>query len=148
MRLEELGEGHVIVADFLQAPVALADVIETTDHRTFRLVGRSADMVNIAGKRASLAGLGQLLVTIEGVKDGVVISPESSGGTEVRRLVAIVVAPGVSADTIRNAFRRSVDPVFVPRRIILVDQLPRNETGKLPMDRLWALVEQRERARK
>jgi acyl-coenzyme A synthetase/AMP-(fatty) acid ligase len=140
MRLEAIGEGHTIVADFLAAPVALADVIETADRRTFRLVGRSADMVNIAGKRASLSGLSRLLADIEGVKDGVVISPESSDDTDVRRLVAVVVAPGMSAGTIREAFRRCVDPAFVPRRIILVDSLPRNETGKLPIDRLWAVV--------
>jgi len=142
MRLEALGEGYAIVADFLQAPVALADVIETVDYRTFRLVGRSADMVNIAGKRASLAGLGRILTDIDGVRDGVFIPPESVVDTDVQRLVAIVVAPGISAEAIRSALRRRVDPVFVPRRVILVDQLPRNETGKLPMERLRALLEQ------
>lgn len=147
MRLEAIGEGHTIVADFLAAPVVLADVIETADYRTFRLVGRSADMVNIAGKRASLSGLSRLLADIEGVKDSVIISPESSDDTDVRRLVAVVVAPGMSAGTIREAFRRCVDPAFVPRRIILVDSLPRNETGKLPIDRLWAVVNQADRGR-
>jgi len=145
MRLETIAERYAIVADFLSEPVVLADVIETADYRSFRLVGRSADMVNIAGKRASLSGLGRLLADIEGVKDSVIISPESSDDTEVRRLVAVVVAPGMSADTIREAFRQRVDPAFVPRRIILVDALPRNETGKLPMDRLWAVVNQADR---
>src|SRR5262249_5306640 len=114
----------------------------TVDYRTFRLVGRSADMVNIAGKRASLAGLGRILTDIDGVRDGVFIPPESVVDTDVQRLVAIVVAPGISAEAIRSALRRRVDPVFVPRRVILVDQLPRNETGKLPMERLRALLEQ------
>jgi len=141
MRLEAVGEGHAIVADFLPEPVVLSDVIETSDCRTFRLVGRSADMVNIAGKRASLSGMCRLLNDIEGVEDGVVIAPEiSNDDTKVQRLVAVVVAPGVSADAIRDAFRRSVDPVFVPRRIVLVDKLPRNETGKLPMDKLRDMV--------
>jgi acyl-coenzyme A synthetase/AMP-(fatty) acid ligase len=141
MRLEAIGEGHAIVADFLPEPVVLSDVIETADRRKFRLVGRSADMVNIAGKRASLSGMCRLLNEIEGVEDGVVILPESSNDdTKVQRLAAVVVAPGVSAETIRDVFRRCVDPAFVPRRIVLVDELPRNETGKLPMDKLWAIV--------
>ena len=52
------------------------------------------------------------------------------------------MAPGVSQEEIRKAFQQRVDPVFVPRRIVLVDALPRNETGKLPLDRVWALVSQ------
>jgi acyl-coenzyme A synthetase/AMP-(fatty) acid ligase len=145
MRLEALREGHAVVADFLQAPVVLADVIETADYRTFRLAGRSADMVNIAGKRASLAGLTRLLVEIEGVQDGVVMSPESSGGAAVHRLAAVVVAPGISAEAIKKKLRQRIDPAFVPRRIVMVEKLPRNETGKLPMDKLWALVNQADR---
>ena len=61
---------------------------------------------------------------------------------EVRRLVAIVVAPGITTEAIRTALRRSLDPVFVPRHVILVDQLPRNETGKVPAERLRALLMQ------
>jgi acyl-coenzyme A synthetase/AMP-(fatty) acid ligase len=142
MRLEALGGGCAIVADFLQAPVTLADVIETEDYRTFRLIGRSTDMLNIAGKRASLAGLGRILVDIEGVRDGVFIPPANGVDTEVQRLVAVVVAPGMSAEAIRNALRGRIDPAFVPKRVILVDQLPRNETGKLPLERLRALLKQ------
>jgi acyl-coenzyme A synthetase/AMP-(fatty) acid ligase len=142
MRLHSLGESYAVAADFLSRDVALADEIDTTDNRTFRLAGRSSDMINIAGKRASLSGMTRTLMDIEGVKDGVILMPDSGDESEVRRVLAVVVAPGVSQEEIRRAFQQRVDPVFVPRRIVLVDALPRNETGKLPLDGVWALVSQ------
>jgi len=140
MQIQILGERHAVAADFLSAPVVLADVLETDGGRNFRLIGRSSDMVNIAGKRASLSGMSQMLMKIEGVEDGVILVPESNDESEVRRLVAVVVAPGLLEDHIRQAFRQLVDPVFVPRQVIIVDMLPRNETGKLPLDELRSLV--------
>jgi acyl-coenzyme A synthetase/AMP-(fatty) acid ligase len=37
------------------------------------------------------------------------------------------------------ALRGRVDPVFLPRRVVRVDVLPRNPTGKLPEQALAAL---------
>jgi acyl-coenzyme A synthetase/AMP-(fatty) acid ligase len=33
-----------------------------------------------------------------------------------------------------------VDPAFLPRPLLLVDALPRNEVGKLPRERVLALL--------
>lgn len=142
MQLTRAGEGHAITAQFLAAPVPLADIIEQVSDNTFTVIGRSADMVNIGGKRASLSGLTHLLTGIDGVEDGVVLMPEGDDSGVVGRPIAVVVAPGLSRDKVRLAFRECVDPVFVPRHVIKVDALPRNETGKLPLDRLKALVKQ------
>jgi acyl-coenzyme A synthetase/AMP-(fatty) acid ligase len=140
MQIHRSGELHAVTAQFLPQAVPLADVIETQDYRTFRLVGRSADMVNIAGKRASLSGMNRILLEIPGVEDGVLLMPDHDGSSTVTRLAAIVVAPHLSKEQIRTALRERVDPVFVPRQIALVEALPRNETGKLPRERLMALL--------
>jgi acyl-coenzyme A synthetase/AMP-(fatty) acid ligase len=57
----------------------------------------------------------------------------------VSRLCAFVVAPGVERRQLLAALRDRIDPVFLPRPLILVDSLPRNATGKLPRERLLAL---------
>jgi acyl-coenzyme A synthetase/AMP-(fatty) acid ligase len=49
----------------------------------------------------------------------------------VTRLVAFVVAPGKTAESILASLRTKLAPVFLPRPIYLVESLPRNETGKL-----------------
>src|SRR5690606_15617051 len=51
----------------IEAPTRLSDVLELHGPERFRLVGRDADMVNVAGKRASIAHLNHLLCAIPGV---------------------------------------------------------------------------------
>ena len=115
------------------APQRLHDLVRTVDARRFELLGRSADMVNIAGKRSSLEHLNHQLRSIPGVRDGAFVIPEQPGGHAVRRLLALVVAPGLTPRALRAALRARIDPAFMPRPLLFVDALPRNATGKLPL---------------
>lgn len=135
--------GHV------EAAVPMGDVIELIDETQFLLHGRKADLINIAGKRSSLAYLNHQLNAIAGVEDGVFYMPDDApaaphthGSAAVTRLVALVVAPGLSAADVLRALHDRIDAAFLPRPLLLVDALPRNETGKLPRDVLAALVAQ------
>ncbi|HEX4192025.1 MAG TPA: AMP-ligase, partial [Stellaceae bacterium] len=121
---ETYASGPTIAGEIL-----LGDVIEMTGARQFRLHGRNADLVNIGGKRTSLAHLNHHLTAIEGVEDGVFIMPDDDDG--IARLIALVVAPTLTADAIVTALRARIDPVFLPRPLRLIDALPRNEVGKL-----------------
>jgi acyl-coenzyme A synthetase/AMP-(fatty) acid ligase len=69
---------------------------------------------------------------VPGVRDGVVFQLDETDAMGVRRIAALVVAPGLDAGAILDALRRDIDPVFLPRPLKLVDALPRSETGKLP----------------
>ena len=60
----------------------------------------------------------------------------------VTRLAALAVAPRLDAANILQALRARIDPVFLPRPLLLVEQLPRNATGKLPLHTLRALTAQ------
>jgi acyl-coenzyme A synthetase/AMP-(fatty) acid ligase len=92
-------------------------------------------MINIAGKRSSLAYLNHQLLAIPGVVDGVFYLPEDAedarSATGAARLGALVVAPGITPEAIRAALRERIDAVFLPRPLHLVASLPRNSTGKL-----------------
>lgn len=116
--------------DYLPAPVELDDQLELLDNETFRLKGRSTDQIKIAGKRASLYEVNKVLNTFDGVIDGVVIFPEQT--RLVPRLVAIVVLnEGSDKAQLQKHFRKYVDAAFVPRPILVVAELPRQENGKL-----------------
>ena len=121
------------------AATALDDAIELLPGGGFRLLGRRADLVKLGGRRASLAGLNSILATIEGVQDGVFLPPVGPEHHATGRMTAIVVAPGRAPGAILADLRARIDPVFLPRRILLVDQLPRNELGKLQHAALAAL---------
>jgi acyl-coenzyme A synthetase/AMP-(fatty) acid ligase len=116
-------------------PTPLADVLELLDARRFRLLGRANDLIHVAGKRSSLAHLNYHLNRIEGVHDGAFWLPDDAPDT-VHRPIAFVVAPGLTAAQVTKALRGNIESVFVPRRVVHVDALPREATGKLTLQTL------------
>lgn len=142
MRLRQDRNGTWVAGGHVETEVMLQDVIELRGQTRFLLHGRTADLVNIAGKRTSLASLNYHLNSITGVRDGVFVMPEEGDGA-ASRLTAFVVAPGLTRETVMNALRERVDPAFLPRPLRLVEELPRNATGKLPREALRALAAER-----
>jgi len=126
----------------LEQPTPMCDELEPIDAERFLLHGRLADLVNIAGKRSSLAYLSHQLNSIAGVEDGVFFFPGEPHPSQagVVRVAAAAVAPGLDAARLMEALRQRIDPVFLPRPLLLVERLPRNSTGKLPREALQSLV--------
>jgi acyl-coenzyme A synthetase/AMP-(fatty) acid ligase len=121
----------------------MCDVIEITGEDEFLLLGRTADMVNVAGKRSSFGYLNAQLNAIPGVIDGAFfLREEATGSTGVARLAAVVVAPGMSIAALTEQLRQLIDPVFLPRPLLIVEQLPRNATGKLPQQALQGFADE------
>ena len=119
----------------------MCDVIELIDDEEFLLHGRTADLVNVAGKRSSFGYLNAQLNAIPGVIDGVFFLRDgATGSTGVARLGAVVVAPTLSVAALTEQLRQRIDPVFLPRPLIMVERLPRNATGKLPQRALQRLA--------
>lgn len=131
----------LIRGDHLPQQQPVQDRIETSDGRVFRLLGRGDDMVEIAGKRGSLQEMNKLLLATPGVLDGVVFMPEA-GQQAVTRPVALVVGDGISKQQLSARFAAHLDPVFMPRPLLLVDALPREDNGKLPRTKLLAFYRQ------
>ena len=111
----------------------LRDRIMVTEHG-FELCGRDVDLIKVAGKRTSLQALSTVLREIEGVKDGAFIDGAAIGQ---RRLAAVVVGSGLSSEEIRQALAVRIDAAFLPRPILLLEELPRDANGKLRLDTLF-----------
>jgi acyl-coenzyme A synthetase/AMP-(fatty) acid ligase len=126
------GEEEMLVTGPFADPHPLSDLVERMDGVRFRLLGRRTDVVKLGGRRTSLAALNHILTSIAGVSDGLFVAPDDLDERPTARLLAFVVAPGLSAESVMAALRGRVDPVFLPRRVVQVDALPRNTTGKLP----------------
>ncbi|PRQ03693.1 putative sulfoacetate--CoA ligase [Enhygromyxa salina] len=106
----------------------------------FRHFGRVDGVVKVGGKRVALAEIERRLHAIEGVEDAAV-SVVEVGGARGQETVALVVAPGLSPEHLRGELRRWLDPVVIPRRLRLVDALPREPNGKLTRRRLLEIIE-------
>jgi len=132
-------DGTMVHAAYFAAPTLLQDIVELLPDQRFVLCGRNNDLLEIAGKRASLGDLTRKLLAIPGVEDGVVFALDADAGG-VGRVAALVVAPGLRETDVLAALRQAIDAVFLPRPLICVAQLPRNATGKLPRDALLAAL--------
>ena len=119
----------------MEKPVPVTDIIELKSDGKFVLLGRETDLINIAGKRASLADLNQKLLSIEEIQDGVFFVPSENSSSKTR-LIAFVVANNITENSIRKKLSVMIDPAFIPRPSLLVNKLPRTESSKLPRQRL------------
>jgi acyl-coenzyme A synthetase/AMP-(fatty) acid ligase len=128
-------------AHWFDAPTTMPDVIELVSEGRFVIRGRNVDMIEVAGKRASLTDLTRRLLSIPGVEDAVIFQPDNQSAGGVRRVAALVVAPELTTESIYDQLTRCMDPVFIPRPLVKVPVLPRNELGKLPRDRLLAALQ-------
>jgi len=135
MRIASAQGKTTIHGAHLSEDVAVADEVEISSARRFRLLGRNADMLKVAGKRASLNDLTQKLLAVPGVEDGVLFLPDGA-----ERPAALVVAPSLAESEILQALAPQFDAVFLPRPLRKVAKLPRNELGKLPHARLMELL--------
>src|SRR5665213_3000973 len=142
VRLELIDERCWAQGGHIEQATAVADVLEIKGADRFVLHGRTADLVNIAGKRSSLGYLNHQLNAIPGVLDGAffVRDDAQSSLAGIARVAALVVAPSLEVSEILQQLRERIDPVFLPRPLLRVKALPRNETGKLPQQTLRTLV--------
>lgn len=138
-RIDTDGDTAYAHGAHVEGRVALSDLLEALPDGRFRLVGRHADLVNIAGRRTSLAYLNHQIAAIPGVVDAAFFLPDDAGPDGIARLAAFVVAPGLERRALLAALRERIDAIFLPRPLVLVDALPRNSTGKLPRSGLQAL---------
>jgi acyl-coenzyme A synthetase/AMP-(fatty) acid ligase len=129
----------VVEGGHVAEPTPLADVLQIDDPTHFRLLGRRADLIHVAGKRSSLSHLNHHLNSIAGVRDGAFWLPDDVIDG-IARPVAFVVAPGLAVQQIQDALRSRIEAVFLPRRVVLLPALPREATGKLTASALRRLA--------
>lgn len=137
-RLAQDGIGLTILeSPHLQKPVLLHDTFRVEADGRFAVLGRHIDMIKIGGKRASLADLNQRLKDVTGVEDGFFFVQE--GGANEGRLIAVVVSR-LDKQGILEGLQLYVDSVFLPRKVVFVTAIPRNEAGKLPKAEMEKLL--------
>lgn len=135
-RLVADGDAWRLHTAYLPDGAPLGDRIEPGDGGRFRLLGRSHEQVKIAGKRIALGDLTQALLAVDGVEDAVAFLPP-----DATRTAALVIAPRLDARAILGALATQIDPVFLPRPLVLVPALPRDALGKVRLTELPALLE-------
>lgn len=130
-------DARLVVESPWCARATLEDQIELLADGTFRHLGRTSELIKVAGKRAHAHELEAALRKVPGITDAAVALHQAPGHEP--RVVAAVVGTA-DREQLAEAIRRDFDAVFVPRIVKHVASLPRNERGKLEHAALRALL--------
>ena len=108
--------------------------------------GRLKDIVNVGGYKVNPLEVERVLAALPGVADVGVAGVEGVDGATGERVVAAIVAakgalPDLAAAEAECA--RRLERFKCPARIVLVDAIPRTDSGKLLRPRLAALLAER-----
>jgi acyl-CoA synthetase (AMP-forming)/AMP-acid ligase II len=114
---DKLGHGIFVPDDLLEKTAG-----------GYRIVGRSSDLINVAGKKVHPAEVEAEILRCEGVREAIVFGRES--GRRNQEVAACVVAKGLTEGELLAHCRTRLSSWQVPRRIYFVEAIPVNERGK------------------
>jgi fatty-acyl-CoA synthase len=99
---------------------------------TVTLIGRGVATINTGGEKVFPTEVEEAIRTHPGVEDCVVLGvPDERFGQMVAALVVAASGSVVDVDDLLDTVRKSLAGYKVPRRIALVDELPRMPNGKI-----------------
>jgi acyl-CoA synthetase (AMP-forming)/AMP-acid ligase II len=112
--------------------IGTGDVGHLDDHGRLHLTGRGDDMIVSGGENVHPGPVEELIAASDAVREVAVVGvPDEEFG---QRLAAYVVTePGatLSEDDVRALVRAKAARFAVPRDVHFLDELPRNQTGKV-----------------
>ncbi|MCW0213446.1 MAG: AMP-binding protein [Pseudonocardia sp.] len=116
----------------LDGMIGTGDVGHLDDAGRLHLTGRGDDMIVSGGENVHPGPVEEIITALPEVREAVVVGvPDERFG---QRLAAyVVLAPGASltADEVRAAVKEKAARFAVPRDVVFLDELPRNQTGKV-----------------
>jgi acyl-coenzyme A synthetase/AMP-(fatty) acid ligase len=116
-----------------------ADRCRMLSDRTFVLKGRADRVVKVEEKRISLPEIEQRLQAMEWIGEVVVFPFEQNGRQMLCSVITLTVEGQSKVEELGNGrfwillrteLRRSIEPVGIPRRYRIVEQIPVNPQGK------------------
>ncbi len=105
------------------------------------LTGRVGEFLNIAGKKVHPEEVRRVLEEIPGVRAAVVAGlPDEHRGQLVAAVVAVERGATLTVHAVLAGCRARLAPHKVPRRVVLVDELPTSERGKVRKEIVMQLL--------
>ena len=104
-----------------------------------RLLGRLDAWINVGGKKVNPREVETVLASLPGVREAVVLGvPRSGGSTETVRAVVACDTRRMSYTEVAAWCRERLAGHKVPRSIVLVEEIPRTDRGKIDRAALLA----------
>jgi len=94
------------------------------------LTGRIGALVNVAGRKVNPREVETALLAVPGVGDAAVFGvPDAARGEAL--VACLVTQAELSRETVMSYLRQDLAGYKLPRRLVFLDSIPRNERGKL-----------------
>ena len=113
-------------------------VLCTNDHFTvdedglLYFVGRTDDIVKTRGEKVSTVEVENVLQGLAGVRQAAVVGvPDERLGEAVRAYVVLDGSAALTQEDILRFARTKLENFMVPREVVIVDDLPHTESGKI-----------------
>lgn len=104
------------------------------------LDGRVSDMINRGGLKVFPGTVEDVLLAAEGVREAAVVGIPDERLGEVPWAFVACHAHGLSEDDLITWCRERLTPYRVPVRVVFVEELPRNDVGKVVRRKLAAMA--------
>ncbi len=106
------------------------------------LTGRVGEYLNIAGKKVHPEEVRRVLEEIPGVESAVVAGlPDPHRGQLVAAVVVAERGVALTVHAVLAGCRARLAPHKIPRRVVIVDELPTSERGKVRKEVVMRLLE-------
>ena len=96
----------------------------------WRIIGRTSDVINVAGKKVNPAEVEATLLRFSGVRQAIVFGRASALRNE-EVAACVVASSGVTEVELLEFCRRELSSWQVPKRVFIMDAIPVNERGKI-----------------
>lgn len=111
---------------------SVGDLAHRDEHGLYHLDGRKRDMIISGGVNVYPAEVEEALHRHPAIADAAVIgAPDEEWGERVTAFVVLRRGESANEETIVAWAKRELSGAKVPRRIVFVEELPRNPTGKV-----------------
>lgn len=130
------GESPIAARTFSTADLGVLD-----RSQQLTLTGRVTTALNVAGKKVHPEEVRRTIEALAGVRAAVVVGlPDRHRGDLVAALVAVDRSAGLTESGILAHCRAHLAPHKLPHRLVLVDELPRSDRGKVKREEVVQLL--------
>ena len=144
-----LNDSEKTAAAFIQNPrhdlyhdpiYRTGDLVRIASDGSILFVGRRDQQIKYMGNRIELGEIESALVTLKGVRDGVVLFNDSPIVEEKCIGALVCLDEGADKSEIMAALRKRVPSYMVPHKLAVVESLPQTPNGKADRKAAFALV--------
>ncbi len=112
--------------------IRTGDVVEMDDDGFFHVVDRIKELIITGGFNVYPSEVEDALRRMPGIADAAVVGlPSDQGGEDVAAAVVLQPGAGFDEEATRDACREHLAAYKIPRRFVVVEELPRSMIGKV-----------------